>query len=278
MARGYKFVGAVRLDASDTRLWIRVGAGAWFEASIPGGLYYAAGDSQPFDLILALNTALAGSPDILAGLFTFDKQTGLWALANFTGSTIQLTCVAPGGFPDTGTLSPGGRAIFDYLKIQTTDTRLFSSGTLHGSINDEIHHGGFYPALYMTEDRPVFDARTRQSVPDRGPVQTLTFGYLRKQVIGVRLRQGYPRKSGETEWSQLNDFMARHLRGIPFRFYPAKEDEVVSSLPFSEGFNPLGYHTLVIDTNRTTWEPGFPFTPNLAVLDATLECWVYTPR
>jgi len=268
----------VRLDAADTRVWTRLGGGAFVEYSITGGLYYAAGDSQPFDIILELNNAFAANPDFGAGIVTFDITTGLWVLPNFTGQTITIQCVSPGGFPDAGTVSPGGRALFDYLRINTGDVAIFATGQAYGPENGLVHEGGFYPSLYMTEDRPIFVSRSRQSVPDRGPVQTLTFGYLRKQVIGVRLKEGYPRRSGESEWRQLNDFMERHLnRGLVFRFYPDR-DAVAAALPFSERVNPLGYHTLVIDSDRTTWEPEFPFSPNLAIADARLECWTYVPR
>jgi len=255
-------------------LWVQLGAGSWYEASITGGLYYASDDGGSDDLIKAVNDAIAGSPDFTAGTLVWNKQTGTWSLANFTGSTMRIRS----SDPVTSATSPGGRAILDHLRIGLNGSGTFASNAIHTPADNLPHHGGFYPNLYMTEDRPKFEARVRQSVPDRGPVQTLSFGYIRKQIIGLRLAEGYPRRTGESEWRQLHNFMERHLKGIPFRFYPDRDNDVASALPFSERVNPLGYHTLVIDAGRTSWEPDFPFSPNMSIADTRIEAYAYVPR
>jgi len=272
MARRYRFVGGVRIG-SDTKLWVRVGAGAFYEASFSGGVYFASDDGASDDLIHAFNTALAGSPDLTGDQLVFDKTVGKWSWANFLGSEIRLQCIDP----VTSQQNTGGRIIFNYLRINTGDIATFASGQTHGPEDDRVHQGGFYPGQYLTKDNPKFVARARQSVTDRGLVQTISFGFYRQQVMGVRIEEGYPRRAGNGQWRSFREFMNRHWTGLRWRFYPDRDNLVASAQPFSEAANPLGYHTLVTDKDSSTWEPDYPYLPNMGPMAHTIVAYTYVP-
>lgn len=251
-AAKYRITGAHRIDPG-VALWARVNAGSWTKHTFSQGLFYVIRNgSDPADLVTAFIDAVQTASGNSNFNTLLDLDTGKLTVTNSDLSdSVQVSWTDPAA-SDTDESTVIRDALFN-------NASAFSSGfTLAASSETECalpHAYGVYPSRIYLDDLPVYEVRGAQAYSDGGNVTTTTTATPRKHKLTVRLKDSIPRKSTWNEYHSFEQFWLRAATGLPFRYYPDRDEYDAWAGPGESSPVPFGYQTWVLARESWNFQP-----------------------
>lgn len=254
--RKIRFVGGVRVSATQ-RLWYRnTLAGAWSNAVIAdyvttmngeADTLYGLCNDYSYDLVYSLQDFLqnVGSACVLNMVASGD-DLGKFTLTKPATSvtTVEISARNPAG----GTTDNSDN-LWQYMFPELAAANIWTKAVTGTAWNSTTythprHHGFcFQPRRLLADDVTKQNYRAAQAVADDGTTRTVFVGADASYRVGLRLAQAVPKGLVFNEYHALMEFMNYANQGAPVIIMP----DASVSVPLNRGVDP-DYKGYVVGT------------------------------